>query len=89
MREPAAASTQERTMRTLILIGLVTTTGCAGARQSWAHRYDSSHRNRPEDAKLAAESFRHQPPTPPPPVDVSRSTESGPSGGAGVGPRAN
>jgi len=76
-------------MRIVILVGLLATTGCASARHSWAHRYDPSHRNRPEDAKLAAEPFGYQPPTPPPPVDVSRSTESGPSGGAGVGPRAN
>jgi hypothetical protein len=73
-------------MRNFIFVTLlVAATGCASARRSWQARYDTH----PQVTPLWRSNTWTPSVPAPPPVDVSRSTESGPSGGAGVGPRAN
>ena len=72
-------------MRALVLVATLAAAGCGTTKQQ--KTTDPVAANQAEH--MAREQFRAQPPPSPPPVDVSRSTESGPSGGAGVGPRAN
>ena len=63
---------------------LLAATGCASARQSWHARYDHTRPNGALPAGVATPSMALGQP-----INVSRSTESGPSGAAGVGPHAN
>jgi hypothetical protein len=72
-------------MRNIILATLlVAATGCASARQSWHARYDHTHPNGALPAGVATPSMALSQP-----VNVSRCTESGSCGGAGVGPHSN
>lgn len=65
----------------LIASLLVTAVGCVSARQTWRTRYD--HKASANDVRLTQQSrdmWNQQAPPAPPPANVARSTESGPSG---------